>query len=121
MCEVDKNNPTKALCTCYVGYRGNGERCVDVDECSENSHTCDLSRQKCINQPGSFTCQCRRGYQPAKGNKCEDIDECKTQTHNCAEYAVCTNTKGGFVCACPANFIGDGRYVCLREHSGFAA
>ena len=39
------------------------------------------------------------------------VDECATGAHNCDPNAVCTDTNGGFECACSAGFEGDGR-VC---------
>ncbi|XP_054989842.1 nidogen-2 [Sorex araneus] len=46
-------------CTCLPGYVGDGHRCTDVDECSEN--TCHPSAN-CFNTPGSFSCYCQPGY-----------------------------------------------------------
>uniref|UniRef100_A0A8D1SAH2 Nidogen 2 n=1 Tax=Sus scrofa TaxID=9823 RepID=A0A8D1SAH2_PIG len=46
-------------CECASGYQGDGRRCVDVDECSENR--CHPSAT-CSNTPGSFSCHCQPGY-----------------------------------------------------------
>ena len=38
-----------------------------------------------------------------------DIDECQTGDNNCHNgYATCSNTEGGFTCACNSGYIGDG-------------
>ncbi|XP_050294268.1 uncharacterized protein LOC126734614 isoform X2 [Anthonomus grandis grandis] len=36
--------------------------CVDIDECSDEVHTCNKEGQACINLPGSYKCICRWGY-----------------------------------------------------------
>eukprot|EP01053_Blabericola_migrator_P007432 Blabericola_migrator_1__7431@NODE_378_length_9209_cov_129_909101_g302_i0_p9_GENE_NODE_378_length_9209_cov_129_909101_g302_i0NODE_378_length_9209_cov_129_909101_g302_i0_p9_ORF_typecomplete_len124_score10_97EGF_CA/PF07645_15/4_6e05EGF_CA/PF07645_15/2_3e09EGF_CA/PF07645_15/1e03cEGF/PF12662_7/2_2e09cEGF/PF12662_7/36EGF_3/PF12947_7/1_9e03EGF_3/PF12947_7/0_00064EGF_3/PF12947_7/0_00085FXa_inhibition/PF14670_6/1_9e03FXa_inhibition/PF14670_6/5_8e06FXa_inhibition/PF14670_6/0_33hEGF/PF12661_7/9_5e02hEGF/PF len=49
-----------AQCKCKEGYRlaDNGRDCVDIDECAEDLHQCDLSVSSCINQLGSYRCLC---------------------------------------------------------------
>lgn len=37
-----------------------------------------------------------------------DVDECSTGIHSCSENAECTNTEGGYICTCNANYTGDG-------------
>lgn len=61
-------------CSCYEGYRlaNNGRDCVDVDECSEGTHNCDTSNERCSNTDGGFQClaklslnvveKCQPGY-----------------------------------------------------------
>ncbi|KAG5206599.1 hypothetical protein MJG53_008371 [Ovis ammon polii x Ovis aries] len=46
-------------CACLPGYAGDGHRCTDVDECSENR--CH-PLATCSNTPGSFSCRCQPGY-----------------------------------------------------------
>ena len=36
----------------------------DVDECGQGEHKCDNQTTTCRNEPGSYTCQCKNGYQP---------------------------------------------------------
>ena len=38
--------------------------CIDIDECSELSHLCELSTTECVNTPGSYFCGCKEGMQP---------------------------------------------------------
>nr|CAD7433006.1 unnamed protein product [Timema monikensis] len=57
----------RVICTCYHGYKFNPNNqkkgiaplCEDVDECSSQSHDC---QQTCINTPGSYLCDCKRGF-----------------------------------------------------------
>ena len=42
-----------------------------------------------------------------------DDDECSRGTSNCSTDATCSNTNGGFTCACPFHLTGDG-YTCSR-------
>ncbi|XP_045538982.1 collagen and calcium-binding EGF domain-containing protein 1 [Papilio machaon] len=53
----------RVWCTCHDGFRFHEDNyrrklqpyCVDVDECSENNGGCE---QQCVNDPGSFHCEC---------------------------------------------------------------
>ena len=57
----------------------------------------------CVNNDGSFTCNCSVGYE---GELCStDIDECAT-TNPCVN-GTCDNIDGGFQCACEAGFTGE--------------
>lgn len=42
---------------------------ADVDECSTEEHDCDKATQSCRNMPGSFTCDCKKGFK-RDGDKC---------------------------------------------------
>ncbi|KAL7987213.1 hypothetical protein Chor_006132, partial [Crotalus horridus] len=98
----------------------------DIDECTTGAHTC-RSDQVCVNLRGSFTCQCRSGYQK-RGDQCFDymwrfiffvmsflelflkyfcsngnidIDEC-TFPSFC--HHRCVNSPGSYHCHCNAGF-----------------
>ena len=90
------------FCECWPGYKGDdGRKCNDIDECTEKErnlatgelvelHFCtkfplrlDLSPSICVNNPGSYSCECANGYKPTPDGRkafgpegCIDIDEC---------------------------------------------
>ena len=64
----------------------------------------------CINNPGSFECECKPGYE-GDGIFCFLDDECLLNLDVCNEHATCTNTEEGYECACNDGFLGDG-YSC---------
>ena len=46
-------------CTCHSGYTGDGDTCLDVDECLTDP--CDKNAT-CTNNNGSFSCHCHPGF-----------------------------------------------------------
>ena len=103
-------------CACRLGYEGTGRNqvgtgknrskwslglvsqkgCRDINECSKGIHNCD-SNSQCVNNAGSYTCECDDGY-TGNGLNCQEVNECSIGTHNCDDSASCTNTAGGFTC-----------------------
>ena len=61
-------------CTCNPGYHlsNNYHTCMDINECALDNGGCD---QKCINEPGSFSCACYEGFR-LDHYRCQDIDKC---------------------------------------------
>ncbi|KAJ8246133.1 hypothetical protein GJAV_G00263980 [Gymnothorax javanicus] len=103
-------------CECTAGFSGDGRTCRDIDECRERPQVCG-PHATCNNQPGTFRCECRQGFQFASdGQTCIEsdrpVDHCRAGTHNCdiPERARCSYTgSSGFVCSCLPGFEGDGR------------
>lgn len=89
--------------TCKLGFKFNrkNQTCVDVDECAENN-PCDFN-SKCINNEGSYHCQCRRGYELIEHNECIDIDECRIVGKNVCDH-FCVNRQGDYLCHCRRGF-----------------
>ncbi|XP_072048605.1 cell adhesion molecule Dscam1-like [Amphiura filiformis] len=98
------NTDGSYYCTCLDGFRGNGETCEDIDECTENTPC--LNGATCNDYDGSYDCVCVPGWE---GDNCEsDIDECTTNTDNCDPNASCTDTEGSFDCKCNDGYYGNG-------------
>ncbi len=64
---------------CFRGFRLNGTTiircgadgeftgvptCLDIDDCAPPLSQCDQASATCINVPGSYQCQCRKGFVP---------------------------------------------------------
>lgn len=47
------------VCRCPAGWEGDGHTCTDIDECALGISGCD---QICVNDPGSYHCECNTGY-----------------------------------------------------------
>ena len=113
-------------CACSAsGYGGDGFFCTDVDECSLTTatattqpHNCHANAD-CTNAYGSFSCACSSGFRGDGVSSCVDVDECAEAIDTCdqrlmesdgvSKRATCTNTVGGYTCACnPPYSDGDG-------------
>ena len=94
---------------CPNGYIGDGSKCYDYDECENGTHQCN---QTCINEEGSYSCQCVTGYQLHSDNRgCNDINECTSMIANCSHDATCINQPGSYNCQCNVGYTGNG-YTC---------
>jgi hypothetical protein len=115
-------------CTCKTGYTHLGAvfECTDINECSNNTHNCNLQVSTCENILGAFSCK--------------NINECQSgaaKTHDCSSYATCTEINcetdannsctnpnaAGFSCGCNAGFSGNGHgpNSCYCDLSGYWA
>ena len=83
------NNDRSFTCNCQPGFKDFEayEGCIDIDECVDNSHNCDLIKESCYNTIGSFVCVCKDGFTGVVGS-CNDVDECSMGTHSCSPKSV---------------------------------
>ena len=91
-----------------IGWRGDGFKCNNIDECEEKTHNCH-GFATCSDTLGSFECECFDGYRGDGVKKCDEIDECAEGTDECHDFATCTNTPpGSYTCDCFDGYEGDG-------------
>ena len=96
------------LCDCSPGYEENGDSCDDVDECSSGDDDCNDVSESCVNNDGSFSCNCAPNF-----TRDVNDDICKI---DCAEGSLrhsnnthCVDCSGpgaildSDVCSCPAD------------------
>ena len=97
-----------------------GSRCIDIDECADNTHECGAG-QICQNRQGGYDCECPVGYVVGPNDQCVDVDECSTYAREnyksiCEQNSHCENTLGSYHCVCDAGFAnvatGYGPDVC---------
>ncbi|XP_018328225.1 fibrillin-2 isoform X2 [Agrilus planipennis] len=104
---------------CDVGFIRNQKtgECVDIDECQAIPHICEGG--VCINQVGSFACECPPGQtRNPDSNKCSDRDEC-LEEGICAN-GKCVNIINGYYCLCDPGFIqSQDKTYCIDGRQGF--
>lgn len=90
-------------CICPQGYSAKPNpqvACeqVDVNILCKSNYDC-TNNAECV----EGQCFCQNGF-IAQGASCADIDECQAQP--CGQFAVCTNSPGGFHCECESGYVG---------------
>ena len=106
---TERRCTTLRVLKCLEGFEYINGTCVDIDECTEKSHSCDINAT-CDNTDGGYDCTCNDGWN-GNGSACVDIDECATDAHACHEFGFCTNTPGSYGCTCNDGYMGDG-FLC---------
>lgn len=113
-----------ATCTCNAGFRGDGTRCDDIDECQDPTLSGCSAQAQCFNRPGSFSCRCMEGF-VGDGKTCTSVQVCGGTANVCDPNAICADTNPGFSCTCKSGFRGDGHSCAdideCRENLFFCA
>uniref|UniRef100_H2LL33 Fibrillin 2b n=1 Tax=Oryzias latipes TaxID=8090 RepID=H2LL33_ORYLA len=82
-----------------------------IDECREIPGIC--ANGVCINQIGSFRCECPMGF--SYNNILLIIDECNSGDNLCQRNANCINIPGSYRCECSPGFKLSPGGACLRN------
>ncbi|XP_035248375.1 fibrillin-2 isoform X1 [Anguilla anguilla] len=117
-CPTPGTGDYKTLCGNIVpGFKIDIEtgKPVDIDECREIPGIC--ASGVCINQIGSFRCECPTGF---TYNDlllvCEDIDECSSGETLCQRNADCFNSPGSYRCECAEGYSLSPNGACLDRN-----
>ncbi len=101
---VDGNGQTIYQCLCPDGYYGDGNTCIDRNECSDGSAMCDVNAT-CTNTPGSFDCLCNPGFM-GDGTTCTPM---QSTCDMCDVNATCVmDMQGNDLCQCNTGWLGNG-------------
>uniref|UniRef100_UPI00358F92B7 fibrillin-2-like n=1 Tax=Myxine glutinosa TaxID=7769 RepID=UPI00358F92B7 len=88
---------------------------VDIDECRDIPGVC--YNGVCINQVGSFRCECPLGFSyNDQLLLCEDIDECVNSEHLCFNNAFCVNIPGSYRCECTKGYSRSSSGTCVDRN-----
>lgn len=131
-------NPADGLCEHAVLNDGSpcpdGQFCNGAETCQSGSCTpgapptcantnpcaaayCDEQAASCVTANVVIGTACGVGLACNGQGACLDVDECTAGMHNCHVNATCTNTPGGFTCACKPGYSGNG-VQCAQPIAG---
>ena len=109
--EFDETWTKGYSCACLDGLEGEGENCLDIDECLvDGDNTCH-AQATCNNFFGrskyelGYTCTCP-DYLVGDGHACANIDECSNDLNNCGDNTNCEDNDNevsqqtDFTCSC---------------------
>ncbi|XP_065572222.1 fibrillin-1-like isoform X4 [Artemia franciscana] len=102
---VDPPSTKTKVIRCGDGYRLDSTgKCMDINECAEETHNCTVGYEDCVNTLGGYSCKplppCPDGFRREfTTGRCFDVDECKEGTDNCdRDREMCSNSIGSFKC-----------------------
>ncbi|KAI5719789.1 hypothetical protein M8J76_014878 [Diaphorina citri] len=102
-CSLLNNVPT---CLCISGYSGVSGACADIDECAASP--CAVGAV-CVNEPGSFSCQCPAG---SLGDPFKEGCSTPKNPPGCGPKNPCP---GSEICV-PDEYLGTSVCVCSRGY-----
>jgi hypothetical protein len=92
------------LCTCVLGFTGDGMTCIAVNGCTAQGTTCDTNAT-CTSISGFYACNCNEGWY-GNGQRC---DECRTDGTGCSNHATCVQMGAQLQCVCEPHWAGNGK------------
>ncbi|XP_054288254.1 fibrillin-2-like [Macrosteles quadrilineatus] len=104
-CPADKSKDYLVLCGTQPGQIMDPmtNASVEIDECTLMPTMCNHG--SCLNTPGSFECQCNRGFvYDVESHQCIDDNECLRIPSPCRGNAQCINSPGSYECQCPLGY-----------------
>ncbi|XP_070693269.1 pro-epidermal growth factor [Pempheris klunzingeri] len=103
-CDVNAQcllNAGSPACLCLEGFTGDGQLCVDIDECKQETHKCDKNAE-CQNTFGKYLCKCQTGYH-GNGKTCQELETTSTWVTTGSPADVTTRHHGrNSVESCPS-------------------
>jgi hypothetical protein len=92
------------------GMAGGAQTSIELtvagfDVCSSSLNPCDLHATCVGTETLVPVCTCNKGF-GGDGKYCGDLDECLVDNGGCGLAADCSNTVGGFTCACKPGYSG---------------
>ncbi|CAH1238883.1 SCUBE1 [Branchiostoma lanceolatum] len=104
-------------CDCVPGWFFIVCSIPDVDECLPNAGQghCDYHNGICHNSPGSYSCQCKIGFElKVDQHECSDIDECLDNEGKGPCDHICIDMTGSYRCSCSDGYeLGADGFSCV--------
>ncbi|XP_053386538.1 low-density lipoprotein receptor-related protein 1-like isoform X2 [Mercenaria mercenaria] len=106
---------------------GGSHKCIPLSNVCDNKYDCDsgedefgCSNNKCedvqcdkcaeVSVDGA-KCYCDKGFYWNNSRNCTDLNECEYDQF-CDQPSECTNTDGGYTCACISGYVLEGNSTC---------
>uniref|UniRef100_A0A1I8JJH6 SUEL-type lectin domain-containing protein n=1 Tax=Macrostomum lignano TaxID=282301 RepID=A0A1I8JJH6_9PLAT len=99
---------------CTSGYKRQGKRCIDVNECAAKVPPCH-SDSTCVNLPGSFICLCREGFRHDRSRGCVSLkkEKCPSKPKCDNGYRFDKAKASSFKCKCKTGFEYNKYFGCV--------